>query len=112
MFVYVIWQFRRADFKAVVEQQWKAYLEDEFPNLREMEISGYRRDPSQIEMLVSIFAKAPNLKRVVVDPLSSYYEDRTHDVKARIREVKRSTTQWFVDGLKPNVPSSVELIVL
>ncbi|TKY67227.1 F-box/LRR-repeat protein [Spatholobus suberectus] len=94
------------------EQEWKASLKHEYPSLRELEVSGYRRDSSQIELLISIFAKAPNLNRIVVDPLSSFYVDRSPDVKARIRKMRRESTIWFVDALKPHVPPPVELIVL
>lgn len=94
------------------EQPWKAALKHEFPNLRELEVSGYRRDPSQIELLTSIFENAPNLKKIVVDPLLSVYRHKSDDVKAWIREQCRDTTIWFVDGLKPYVPPLVEVIVL
>ncbi|KAK7312560.1 hypothetical protein VNO77_36503 [Canavalia gladiata] len=94
------------------EEQWKANLKDECPNLRELEVSGFRRDPSQIELVMSICEKAPNLNRIVVDPLSSYHAHRSPNVKARIREMRRDFTIWFADCLKPYLPPPIELIIL
>ncbi|KAG4979757.1 hypothetical protein AAZX31_12G065300 [Glycine max] len=104
-------KFQRNDL-SVVEENWKANLEHEYPNLRELEVSGFRRDPSQMELLISIFEKAPNLNSVVVDPLSSIHVDRSPDVKARYREMRRETTKWLADALKPHLPPLTQLIVL
>lgn len=95
-----------------MEENWKANLEHEYPNLRELEVSGFRRDPSQMELLISIFEKAPNLNSVVVDPLSSIHVDRSPDVKARYREMRRETTKWLADSLKPHLSPLTQLIVL
>ncbi|QCD88210.1 hypothetical protein DEO72_LG3g2752 [Vigna unguiculata] len=95
-----------------LDEGWKANLKHEYPNLRELEVSGYRRDSCQIELLISIFKKAPNLNRIVVDPLTSMHVQRSPDVKASIRETQRDMTIWYVDALKSHVPPSTQLIVL
>ncbi|CAL0329086.1 unnamed protein product [Lupinus luteus] len=105
-------KFYRSRLGALPVQPWVANLECEFPKLRELEVSGYRRDPSQIEMLTSIFENAPNLKKIAVDPLSAIHVHRSNDVKDWIRESNHETTLWFVDGLKQYVPPHVELFVL
>ncbi|ESW04240.1 hypothetical protein PHAVU_011G078500 [Phaseolus vulgaris] len=95
-----------------VDEEWKANLKHEYANLRELEVSGYRRDSCQIELLISIFKKAPNLNRIVVDPLASMHVQRSADVKASIRERQRDMTIWYVDALKPHVSPSTQLTVL
>ncbi|KAE9620552.1 hypothetical protein Lal_00019570 [Lupinus albus] len=105
-------KFYRSRLGPLPMQPWVANLECEFPNLKELEVSGYRRDPSQIEMLTTIFENAPNLKKIAVDPLSPIHVHRSNDVKAWIRESNHETTIWFVDGLKQYVPPHVELLVL
>ncbi|OIV99335.1 hypothetical protein TanjilG_17145 [Lupinus angustifolius] len=105
-------KFYRSRLGSLPMQPWVANLECEFPNLRELEVSGYKRDPSQIEMLTSIFENAPNLKKIAVDPLSAIHVHRSNDVKAWIRERNHESTMWFVDGLKQDVPPHVELLVL
>lgn len=111
VFVSVIWQFVRTTIWEL-DEGWKANLKHEYPNLRELEVSGYRRDTCQIELLISIFKKAPNLNRIVVDPLASMHVQRSPDVKASIRETQRDMTIWYVDALKPHVSPSTQLIVL
>lgn len=95
-----------------MDEEWKADLKHEYENLRELEVSGYRRDSSQIELLISIFKKAPNLKSIVVDPLASMHVQRSPDVRASIRETQRDLTIWYVDALKPHVSPSTQLTVL
>ncbi|KAJ1424353.1 Leucine-rich repeat domain superfamily [Sesbania bispinosa] len=104
-------KFIRSNLK-LAELEWKANLKCEYPNLKELEVSGYRGDLSQNELLINIFEKAPNLNKIVVDPLSSYHVDKSPDVKAMIRKWRHETTIWVVDGLKEYVPSSVDLLVL
>ncbi|KAG4989029.1 hypothetical protein JHK84_031583 [Glycine max] len=104
-------KFQRNDLREVKEK-WKANMEHEYLNLRELEVSGYRRDPSQMELLINIFEKAPNLNRVVVDPLSSMHVDRSPDVRAEYREMRRETTKWLADSLKPHLSPLTQLIVL
>ncbi|KAJ1424350.1 Leucine-rich repeat domain superfamily [Sesbania bispinosa] len=104
-------QFIRSNLK-LAELEWKDNLKCDYPNLKELEVSGYRGDLSQNELLINIFEKAPNLNKIVVDPLSSYHVDKSPDVKAMIRKWHHETTIWVVDGLEAHVPSSVDLLVL
>ncbi|KAJ1424351.1 Leucine-rich repeat domain superfamily [Sesbania bispinosa] len=104
-------KFIRSNLK-LAELEWTANLKCEYPNLKELEVSGYRGDLSQNELLINIFEKAPNLNKIVVDPLFSYHVDKSPDVKAMIRKWHHETTIWIVDGLKAHVPSSVDLLVL
>lgn len=94
------------------ELQWKANLQCEFPNLKELEVSGYKKDPSQLELLIKIFERAPNLNKIIVDSLHPCHAYKSPAVKAKIRQLSHDATKYFVDGLKPYVPPPVELVVL
>ncbi|XP_061358764.1 F-box/LRR-repeat protein At3g58900-like [Gastrolobium bilobum] len=106
-------KFLRCNMKPEEEEEWEANLKGEFPNLKELGVSGYRRDTSQIELLISIVENAPNLNKIVVDPLSSYYVDISpDDVRAWIRKRRHGSAKWYADGLKQYVPPQIEVIVL
>lgn len=87
-------------------------MNHEYQSLKELQVCGYRRDPSQIELIVYILENAGKLKTIAFDPVSPFYSARSAEVKSMIRTLRRDSVTWFADGLKPYIPPSVELLVL
>ena len=93
-------------------EAWVATPQTELPHLRELEVSGCRREGSQNELITSIMRIAPNLSRIVVNPIAAIYDGRSAELRAKIRSLRRDFNIWFADSLKPYVPAHVEIVVL
>ncbi|KAF7836171.1 lysophospholipid acyltransferase LPEAT2-like [Senna tora] len=79
--------------------------------VEEVKVIGFGGTNPEVEFIEGIIKNSPNLKKLIVDPISPYNSGVTFENK--IREIyDYSLARTCARNMEPNIPSQVEFVVL